>query len=194
MTVNPFALFAHWYEEAGSHPSIRDASAMILATADKNAVPSARAVLLKGFDEGGFVFFTNMESRKSNDLKENPQASLCFLWHPLGRQVRIDGKAEPVSNVEADAYFATRPFISRIGALASSQSRPLDSQEMLVKKVEELKKKYSDANPPPRPAYWSGWRVMPHAIEFWREGEFRLHDRTLYTREGTHWKTQKLYP
>lgn len=193
-TMDPLKIFSEWFEEAKRHPEIADHTAMALATADSRGRPSVRVVLLKALDERGFVFYTNMESRKSNDLKENPYASLCFFWPPLGRQVRIEGKAEPVSSKEADAYFNTRPLESRIGAWASAQSRPLDSRAALMRKVEEVKAKYPEATSLPRPTYWSGWRVIPEAIEFWKLGEARLHDRDLYIREGKSWKVQKLYP
>jgi pyridoxamine 5'-phosphate oxidase len=191
---NPIKLFSQWFQEAEKNPHISDHTVMTLATANRKAAPSVRVVLLKAFDERGFVFYTNMESRKSQELKENPHASLCFYWQPLGRQVRIEGKVEQVSDKEANEYFNSRPFISRIGAWASKQSSPLVSRETLMKKVEELQKAYSETNPPPRPPHWSGWRLTPSAIEFWQEGEFRLHDRDLYTRDGAGWKVQKLYP
>jgi len=193
---NPIEIFATWFAEAKNTPAITEATAMILATASKEGLPSARVMLLKGFDERGFTFFTNFESRKSNEIKDNPHAALCFAWLPIGKQVRIEGKIEQVSDAEADEYYASRPLISRIGAWASSQSRPLDSREILMQKVEELKKIYSEQNPPPRPPHWSGRRVIPNRIEFWQEGEFRLHDRNVYTRETptSNWQVGKLYP
>lgn len=191
---NPIAIFSQWFEEAGNNPAISDHTVMSLATARKNGVPSVRIVLLKNFDAKGFVFFTNLKSRKSEELKVNPYASLCFYWQPLGRQVRIDGKAEQVSDAEADIYYNSRPLISRIGALVSKQSRPLASRELLINDVEEAKRIYSEEAPPVRPKHWSGWRIVPSAIEFWQEGEFRLHDRDLYTHKGNQWEIQKLYP
>lgn len=191
---NPIALFSKWYDEAKSNPGISDHTAMTLATATCAGKPSLRVVLLKAFDERGFTFYTNMQSRKSNELKENPHASLCFYWPPLGRQVRIEGRVEQVSDKEADEYYASRPLISRIGAWASAQSRPLESRVALIQKVDELKQKYSESNPPQRPSYWSGWRLVPDTIEFWVNGESRLHDRDVYTRDGNGWKMHKLYP
>ncbi|HEU5047937.1 MAG TPA: pyridoxamine 5'-phosphate oxidase [Rickettsiales bacterium] len=191
---NPFTLFSQWFEEAKNHPSITDATMMSLATATKEAMPSVRIVLMKGFDDRGFTFYTNMESRKSLELKQNPYAALCFYWQPLGRQVRIEGIVEQVSDEEADQYFASRPLVSRIGALISEQSRPLESHGVLMQKVADAQRIYSEMSPPPRPDRWSGWRVVPSLIEFWKEGDFRLHDRTLYTRLGNHWTQQKLYP
>lgn len=191
---SPIKIFSQWFEEAKNSPAIFDATAMTLATADKHGLPSVRAVLLKGFDERGFVFYTNMESRKSLELKENPHAALCFLWQAIGRQVRIEGSVTQVSDKEADKYFNSRPLISRLGAMISKQSRPLDSHEALVQKVKEAEKTYSNTNPPQRPANWSGWRVAPSVIEFWQQGDFRLHDRDLYMRVGDSWKITKLYP
>ncbi len=194
MMNNPIERFSEWFEAAKNQPGIINPNAMTLATATRAGLPSARVVLLKGFDERGFTFFTNMKSPKSLELKENPQAALCFYWATLGRQIRIQGKAEQVSDKEADEYYNSRPFISRIGAWASEQSQPLASREVLMDKVAELEKKYSEANPPPRPKHWSGWRVKPDLIEFWQEGEYRLHDREVYTRDGNSWKIQRIYP
>ena len=192
---DPIAKFSEWFELAKSTPEIAEANAMALATASKAGFPSVRIMLLKGFDKQGFVFFTNFEGRKSLELKENPNAALNFFWQPLGRQVRIEGVVEQVSDKEADEYYNTRPFISRIGAHASEQSRPLNSRATLMKKVEELQKIYSEENPPPRPQYWSGWRVIPKRIEFWQAGEFRLHDREVYNRiDGDDWRIERLYP
>ncbi len=167
---------------------------MTLATVNAEGVPSARIVLLRAYDESGFVFYTNMESRKSCDLNVNANACLNFCWIELSRQIRITGKVERVSDAEADAYYNSRPLLNRIGAWASSQSRPLSSREELLDKVEALQKKYTESNPPPRPAYWSGWRVVPSEIEFWQEGSHRLHDRDLYTRISGGWALHKLYP
>jgi pyridoxamine 5'-phosphate oxidase len=194
MNNDPFARFAEWLEQAKTHPSVFEPTAMTLATATKDAFPSARIVLLKAFDARGFVFYTNLESRKSHEIKANPHASLCFHWKPLLKQIRIDGDAEQVSDAEADAYFAGRPLLSRLGAMASLQSRPLAKRADFLNRVEALQKQYTEANPLPRPDFWSGWRIIPRAIEFWQEGEFRLHDRDLYTRAGDSWKMEKLYP
>ena len=191
---NPFELFADWFEEAKQHQDIKEPTAMALATATKQAMPSVRIVLLKGFDEQGFVFYTNYESRKSQEISENPNVSICFFWQPLGKQVRIYGKGVKVSEAEADNYYNSRPLISRIGAWASEQSHPLENRAIMMHKVAELEKVYSEENPPPRPPYWSGWRIVPTEFEFWQEGEYRLHYRTLYTLQGDQWATHTLYP
>src|SRR5262249_50398351 len=148
--------------------------------------PSARIVLLKAFDERGFVFYTNLESRKSREIKANPFAALCFYWMPLDLQVRIEGKIEQVSDAEADAYFATRPRESQIGAWSSLQSRPLDSRDSLVKAVAENTKRF-EGKPVPCPPHWSGWRVVPEKIEFWQQGTARLHEREVFMRDGDGW-------
>lgn len=166
---------------------------MALATADKAGEPSLRMVLLKEVTDKGFVFYTNLESHKGADLKENPKASLCFYWGPLKKQVRVEGVSEPVSAGEADAYFASRPRDSQLGAWASKQSRPLSGKAEFMKEVALVTAKFLGRDVP-RPPHWSGWRVVPKSIEFWQEGLFRLHDRDLYTREHDSWKVQKLYP
>jgi len=191
---NPLGKFVEWLAEARAHTAITEPTAMTLATASKDGIPSARIVLLKGHDERGFVFYTNLGSRKAEELKENPHAALCFAWLPLARQLRIEGMAEQVSDKEADAYYASRPLISRIGAWASEQSRPLASRETLMRKVEALQEQYSEHAPPPRPPHWSGFRVIPNVIEFWQEGKFRLHEREVYTRSNNDWNVQILYP
>lgn len=191
---DPFVIFAEWLLEAKAHPDIFEPTAMTLATATPEAIPSARIVLLKAFDERGFVFYTNLESRKSVELTANPHAALCFHWKPILKQIRIEGNVEKVSDVEADAYFAGRPLMSRLGAIASDQSRPLAKREDFLQRIEALQQKYSESNPPPRPAHWSGWRVVPRVIEFWEEGEYRLHNRDVYTRTEQKWSVEKLYP
>ncbi len=191
---DPIKLFSLWFEEAKNNPAIPDPTVMTLATADNKGMPSARVVLLKGYDERGFVFYTNMESRKSVELAQNPYAALNIFWQPLGKQIRIEGTARKVTDAEADDYFNSRPLISRIGALLSKQSQPIDSYEGFMKKIEDAMQTYSDADPPKRPPYWSGWRVVPDTMEFWVEGKFRLHKRKLYTREGNGWKVERLYP
>lgn len=188
----PFDLFTRWYAEArASEP--RDANAMTLATADAEGRPAARLVLLKAADERGFAFYTNLESRKGGELAANPQAALCFHWKSLGRQVRIEGVVERVSDAEADAYFASRPRDSQIGAWASDQSRPLESRAELERRVAQGEARFG-SDPVPRPPYWSGFRVVPHRLEFWQEQPFRLHDRILYVRDGTGWRTGRLFP
>ncbi len=190
---DPFARFQEWMAEAeASEPS--EPNAMTLATATPDGIPSARAVLLKGVDRRGFVFYTNMESRKAGELAANPRLALLFHWKSLGRQVRIDGRAEYVTDAEADAYFASRPRISRLGAWASDQSRPLPDRATLERRLADLEKRYP-GDDIPRPRYWSGYRVIPHHFEFWQSMDFRLHDRTVYTRttDGG-WTMGKLYP
>jgi pyridoxamine 5'-phosphate oxidase len=189
--AEPLAPFERWFADAAL--SELDANAMILATATADALPSARAVLLKGFDARGFVFYTNLESRKSEELTGNPQAALCFLWKVLRRQVRIEGTVEPVSAEEADAYFASRPRDSRIGAWASDQSRPLASRAVLEQRVEDFTRQFGDSEAP-RPPFWSGFRVVPRRIEFWQERPARLHDRWLFVREGDEWRRERLFP
>lgn len=191
---NPIERFREWHDALPYAADDMRRVAMTLATANKAGVPSARVVLLKAYDERGFVFYTNMQSRKSQDLIENPHACLSFSWIPEERQVRVTGWAERVSDAEADAYYNSRPLLSRIGAWASDQSRTLEARAVLEQKVQELQKQYSESNPPPRPPHWSGWRVVPQEIEFWQEATFRLHDRDLYTRTPTGWAVHKLYP
>ncbi len=191
--TDPFARFATWFAEAeASEPS--DPNAMILVTTTPDGHPSARTMLLKGVDPRGFVFYTNKESRKSAELSANPNVFLLFYWKSLGRQIRIEGKVEDVTDAEADAYYATRPRISRLGAWASQQSRPLDERATLEARLAEFEKKYP-GDDIPRPAYWSGYRVLPVTFEFWQAMDFRLHDRTIYTRTvNGGWSTGKLFP
>jgi pyridoxamine 5'-phosphate oxidase len=187
---DPFALFESWYEEART--AERDPTAMALATATAEGVPSVRMVLLKGADRRGFVFYTNLESRKSLELAANPKASLCLWWQTIRRQVRIEGTVEPVSEAEADAYFASRHYGSQIGAWASLQSRPLESRAALERRVTEYEAQYPQKVP--RPPSWSGFRVVPQAIEFWRELPDRLHERLLFEPDGAGWSVTRLYP
>lgn len=191
---NPIEIFADWFLQAKKYNQTHDATAMALATANKNGEPSVRIVLLKNFDERGFVFYTNMDSRKSSEIKENATVSLCFYWQPIAKQVRIYGKCEKVSDIEADEYYNSRPFISRIGAIASQQSQPLKNRAEMMDKVKELEAIYNENNPPKRPPNWSGWRVKPNKIELWSEGDYRLHDRNIYTRTNESWIMEKLYP
>jgi pyridoxamine 5'-phosphate oxidase len=190
----PFALFGAWFTEAeASEPN--DPNAMALATVAADGTPSVRMVLLKGFDETGFVFFTNLESRKGEQLKANPKAALCFHWKTLQRSVRVEGSVTPVSPAEADAYFATRARSSRIGAWASKQSRPLASRFDLERRIAEYTARFG-LGEVPRPPFWSGFRLAPLRIEFWKNGAFRLHDRLVFTRadlaEG--WTIERLFP
>ena len=191
---DPFALFRRWLAEAEkSEPA--DPGAMAVATVDAEGMPNVRMILLKGADERGFVFYTNCDSAKGLELAANPKAALLFYWKSLGRQIRIRGPVEPVTDAEADAYFATRHRESRIGAWASSQSRPLASRAALEEGVARYVEEFSGGDVP-RPSYWHGYRVRPVEIEFWKHGDFRLHDRIVFRRatpEGA-WTKTHLYP
>lgn len=191
-TTDPFAQFDAWFREAReSEPS--NSNAMTLATVSSAGRPSTRVVLLKDHDPQGFVFYTNFNSQKGQELLANPHASLCFYWKSLDRQIRIEGVARPVADEEADAYYASRPRGSQIGAWASEQSRSIASRELLEERVEELTKKYEGADIP-RPPHWSGFRVVPDRIEFWTNRESRLHDREVFLRDGEVWTALRLQP
>lgn len=203
-SADPFEEFAVWMDEAEkAEPD--DANAMTLATADADGFPSARMVLLKGFDDRGFVFYTNLESDKGRQLAANPKAALCFHWKSLRRQVRVEGIAIPVSDDEADTYFQSRPRESRIGAWASRQSRPLEGRWELERRVAEFAAKFNIGHVP-RPPHWSGYRVVPRRIELWRDRPFRLHERRVFVRElmvdsagggrplAGPWSTMTLFP
>jgi pyridoxamine 5'-phosphate oxidase len=192
--AEPLALFQEWFAEAGvSEPN--DPNAMALATVDGDGLPDVRMVLLKGFDESGFVFYTNEESAKGRQLAASPKAAALFHWKSLRRQIRLRGPVAAVSAAEADAYFASRPRDSRIGAWASQQSRPLESRFALEKAIARYVAKFG-VGETPRPPYWRGFRLAPVAIEFWRDRPFRLHDRLSFTREAPSgpWIRQRLYP
>ncbi len=191
---DPFQRFATWYAEAVKAIP-KDPNSMVLSTVGEAGRPSARVVLLKGFDTRGFVFYTNLESRKGRELASHPAASLTFHFSPLGRQVRVEGYVEMVTPEEADAYFATRPRGSQVGAWASTQSAPLPSRETLLARVAEVEATYK-GKPIPRPAYWSGYRLVPDRIEFWMGRENRLHEREVFERAAPNspWTVQHLYP
>jgi pyridoxamine 5'-phosphate oxidase len=191
--AEPFRLFAEWLDDAvKSEPN--DPSAVALATVDENGMPDVRMVLLKGFDEQGFVFYTNFESIKGREILSSMKAAMCFHWKSLRRQVRVRGPVEIVSDAEADAYYATRPRGSRIGAWASKQSRPLESRFALEKAVAEYTARYAFGDIP-RPPYWSGFRIKPQTIEFWHDRPFRLHDRIMFSRtDAGVWEKTRLYP
>jgi pyridoxamine 5'-phosphate oxidase len=192
-TGDPFGLFARWMEEAlKSEPS--DADAAALATVDSGGLPDVRIVLVKKFDERGFVFFTNSESTKGRELAGNPKAALVLHWKSVNRQVRVRGTVERISERESDDYFARRPRGAQIGAWASRQSRPLESRSVLEAAVARYEKEYAEKVP--RPPYWIGYRIAPLAIEFWADRPFRLHDRLVFTRAapGKPWSRERLYP
>ena len=191
---DPIKLFEEWFYQA-KKTEINDANALALATADKLGIPTVRMVLLKNFNNNGFIFYTNFNSKKSIDLKENPNASLCFHWKSLLRQIRITGKIYKVSEDEADAYYKTRSYGSRIGAWASNQSSILNNREDLYKSIEDYKKKYPNENNVPRPKNWSGWNLKPNSIEFWLDGEDRIHQRLKYIKkENGTWEKFLLNP
>ncbi|HEX2057167.1 MAG TPA: pyridoxamine 5'-phosphate oxidase [Actinomycetota bacterium] len=188
---DPIVQFGRWMEDALEEGLLLP-NTMTLATADPGARPSARMVLLKGFDHRGFVFYTNYDSRKSRELAANPAAALVFYWSKLERQVRVEGRVEKVPAEESDSYFATRPLESRLGAWASRQSAPLVSRAELEERLAELESRY--AGEVPRPPHWGGWIVRPDVIELWQGRPNRLHDRFLYTRRGDGWERTRLYP
>ena len=191
-TENPIKLFQSWYAEA-QDAEPRDQTAVALATVGSDGMPSVRMVLLKDVDDDGFVFYTNFESRKGVEILATPKAALCFHWKSLKRQVRVEGEVSVVSDEEADAYFASRARGSQIGAWASLQSSPLSGNAELLKRVGQFTATFG-LGKVPRPPHWSGFRIAPRAIEFWKDGKFRLHERLNYTRADDGWKKETLYP
>ncbi|MEL6967375.1 MAG: pyridoxamine 5'-phosphate oxidase [Pseudomonadota bacterium] len=190
--TDPHTLFEEWLTEAQAQ-ELNDPNAMALATVDPDGMPNVRTVLLKGHDARGFVFYTNFESAKGRELLASGKAALCFHWKSLRRQVRVRGPLEQVSDAEADEYYNTRHPQSRLGAWASEQSRPLDERETLLARFKEYEEKYGTETIP-RPPHWSGFRVKPISMEFWKDGEFRLHDRAVFTPSDAGWSAQRLYP
>lgn len=190
---DPFELFGEWMADA-RHLEMNDSNAMSLATVDATGYPDVRIVLLKSFDEQGFVFFTNNQSAKGIQLSNTSASALCFHWKSLRRQVRIRGRAVPVSTQESDDYFSGRARGSKIGAMASDQSRPLESRESFERRIRELENQFSDTDEILRPEHWGGWRIVPDIIEFWRDRPFRLHDRLEFSRKGKNWVKQRLFP
>ncbi len=189
---DPISEFLAWFDEAKQTP-LRDPNAMTLATVDAEGAPAARMVLMKHFDQQGLVFYTNLTSSKSRDLKQNPQAAACFFWETTRKQVRVTGRVEQVTDAEADAYFGSRPIDSQIGAWASLQSQVLEERREFETRFEDLKRLYKD-QAPPRPPHWSGWRIVPQKMEFWIERPFRLHERYVYLRKAGGWTRNLLYP
>jgi len=191
---DPFKLFQKWFDEA-KKKEINDPNALALGTASKTGVPSVRMVLLKGFDKNGFIFYTNLNSQKGNELKENPNATMCFHWKSLLRQIRIVGTLKLVDDKTANDYYNTRSYQSRIGAWASKQSSILKSRDELLNSLESFKKKYNDKDKVPRPDHWSGWNLKPSSIEFWLDGENRIHERLKYSLDkDNNWIKKLLSP
>ena len=191
---DPFELFEKWFDEA-KKKEINDPNALALGTASKTGIPSVRMVLLKGFDKNGFVFYTNLNSQKGNELKDNPNATMCFHWKSLLRQIRIVGTLKLVDRKIADDYYNTRAYESRIGAWASKQSSILKNREELLDSLEHFKKKYNDKNNVPRPDHWSGWNLKPSSIEFWLDGDNRIHERLKYALDkNSNWVKNLLSP
>ena len=188
---DPFKLFEKWFEEA-KNKELNDPNALALGTASKKGIPSVRMVLLKSFDKNGFIFYTNLNSQKGTELKDNPNASMCFHWKSLLRQVRIVGTLKQVDDEIADTYYNTRSYESRIGAWASKQSSILKSRDELLNALEDYKKKFKDKNNVPRPRHWSGWNLKPSSIEFWLDGDNRIHERLKYSLDKNYSWTKSL--
>ena len=190
---DPFIVFKQWMSDAEKN-EINDPNAVSLATVNESNQPDVRMVLLKEFNNNGFIFFSNLDSKKGNDLKKIPKAAMCFHWKSLLRQVRISGDISIISDDDADQYFNSRPYLSKIGAWSSNQSRPMDTRDDFLNKIREFKNKFNDQNNVPRPNHWSGFLLSPKRIEFWKDVEGRLHQRLEYTRFSNFWKKQILYP
>ena len=191
---DPLELFEKWYDEA-KKKEINDPNALALGTASKTGIPSVRIVLLKGYDKNGFIFYTNLNSQKGNELKDNPNATMCFHWKSLLRQIRIVGTLKLVDHKTADDYYNTRAYESRIGAWASKQSSILKNRKELLDSLERFKKKYNDKNNVPRPDHWSGWNLKPSSVEFWLDGDNRIHERLKYSlNENNSWTKNLLSP
>ena len=190
---DPLVVFKEWMSEAEKN-EINDPNAVALATVNESNYPDVRMVLLKEFNNNGFVFFTNLNSKKGTDLNKIPKASMCFHWKSLLRQVRISGNISTISDSEADKYFNSRPYLSRIGAWSSNQSKPMETRDAFLNKIEEFKNKFKDQNNVPRPKHWSGFLLSPNRIEFWKDVEGRLHQRLEYLKDSNSWKKQILYP
>lgn len=189
----PFDRFRTWFDEARERAVTPYPDAMCLSTVSRHGAPSSRIVLLKGMDDRGFVFYTNMHSRKSQEIRDSQSVALNFFWAALGRQVRIEGLAETVTDAESDAYFAGRPRESQLGAWASLQSEPMAERQEIKDRFAEVVKRY-EGQDVPRPPHWGGWRVVPNRIEFWEEGAHRLHHRHVYIRSAEGWTGEILYP
>ena len=191
---DPIQLFNEWMEEA-KKTEPNDPNAVSLATSNKNNIPSVRMVLLKDFSKDGFVFYTNLNSQKGKELKQNPHAAMCFHWKSLLRQIRIVGKISLVANEVADEYYSSRAYESRIGAWASKQSEELKTRDQLIKSIEDYKKRFNDEKNVPRPSNWSGWNLSPESIEFWLDGDNRIHERLKYTKKNSgQWNKSLLSP
>ena len=190
---DPISLFNTWYTEA-EKSEIINSNAFALGTSGSNNQPNVRMVLLKSFSKKGFVFYTNLDSKKSQEIKNNPFASMCFYWKSIKKQIRVLGKVKQISDKEADEYFDSRSYLSRVGALASQQSARLKNKEELLKKIENLKNNYPDKSSVKRPEYWSGWKIHPEEIEFWLEGKDRIHERLNYINKNGKWFKEILYP
>ena len=190
---DPFVVFKQWMSEAEKN-EINDPNAVAIATVNESNQPDVRMVLLKEFNKNGFIFFTNLNSKKGTDLKKVPKASMCFHWKSLLRQVRVSGEVSLISDEEADKYFNSRPYLSKIGAWSSNQSKPMETRDAFINKITDYKKKFTDQNNVPRPKHWSGFLLSPKKIEFWKDVEGRLHQRLEYKKVLNSWKKKILYP